>query len=55
MEGLRALSPSLVLHSDDLFLPPEQMDTLWKRNMTDDPVFGIMTNRRWKITWIGKK
>lgn len=46
VEGLRALSPSLVLHSDDLFLPPEQMDTLLEKDMTDDPVFGIMTNRR---------
>ena len=35
-----------LIHSDDLALPPEEIDSLIKRDLTDDPVFGIMSTRR---------
>lgn len=35
-----------VIHSDDLALPPEEIDARIKRDLTDDPVFGIMTTMR---------
>lgn len=35
-----------IIHSDDLALPPEEIDAQVKRDLTDDPVFGIMTTRR---------
>lgn len=34
------------IHSDDLALPPAEIDAQIKRELTDDPVFGIMTTRR---------
>lgn len=36
----------MVIHSDDLALPPEEIDAQIQRDITDDPVFGIMTTRR---------
>lgn len=35
-----------LIHSDDLALPPEEIDALIERELTDDPVFGIMTTWR---------
>ena len=47
LAGLAALSPSLVIHSDDLAFEPEKLDALLDADlMPDDPVFGIMTVRR---------
>lgn len=43
---LAPLKPALVLHSDDLALPPEQIDAQIARDLTEDPVFGILTTRR---------
>lgn len=34
------------IHSDDLALPPAEIDAQIERDLTDDPVFGIMTTRR---------
>jgi len=49
-EELRALltlpQTDLIIHSDDLALPPEEIDAQIQRDITDDPVFGIMTTRR---------
>ena len=35
-----------VIHSDDLALPPEEIDAMIQLDLTEDPVFGIMTTRR---------
>ena len=35
-----------VIHSDGLALPPEEIDAAIARDLTEDPVFGIMTTRR---------
>lgn len=35
-----------VIHSDDLALPPEEIDRTIERDLTEDPIFGIMTARR---------
>lgn len=47
---LKLLSPlglAEIIPSDDLALPPEEIDALIERDLTDDdPVFGIMTTRR---------
>lgn len=43
VEGLAELKPAMTLHSDGLALAPEEMDRLIQRELTDDPVFGIMT------------
>ena len=41
------LEPAECICSDDLALPPEEIDALIQRDLTeDDPVFGIMTARR---------
>ena len=49
-EELRGLFPlsetDTVIHSDDLALPPEEIDAVISRDLTEDPVFGIMTTRR---------
>lgn len=49
-EELRALltlpQTELTIHSDDLALPPAEIDAQIQRDLTDDPVFGIMTTRR---------
>ncbi len=34
------------IHSDDLALPPAEIDAQIKHDLTEDPVFGIMTTRR---------
>lgn len=48
LEGLRPLSFAKIINSDSLTYEPEKMDRLLKQDMTDDPVFGIMTNRSLK-------
>ncbi len=40
------LEPAEVIHSDGLALPPAEIDILIHRDLTDDPVFGILTARR---------
>lgn len=45
-EGLKALEFDRVIFSDDYALPPEQIDASVCRELTDDPVFGIMTTWR---------
>ena len=40
------LEPAEVIHSDDLALPPAEIDAQIQRDLTDDPVFGILTARR---------
>jgi len=49
-EELRALlslpNLNILIHSDDLALPPEEIDAQIARDLTEDPVFGIMTTRR---------
>ena len=40
------LEPVETVHSDDLALPPEDIDAQIRRDLTDDPVFAIMTTRR---------
>ncbi len=45
-ELLAILAPlgfAAVIHSDDYALPPEEIDRMVERELTDDPVFGIMT------------
>lgn len=47
LDGLLTLSPSLVIHSDDLAFEPEKIDDLLEKDLLpDDPVFGIFTIRR---------
>lgn len=47
LDGLAALHPALVIHSDDLAFEPEKLDTALERDLLpQDPVFGIMTVRR---------
>ena len=46
LEGLRPMGLALEIHSDCLALPPEEMDRQVAQDLTDDPVFGIMTARR---------
>ena len=43
LELLSPLHPALMLHSDALAIAPEALDALIQRELTDDPVFGIMT------------
>ena len=43
---LSALHPALMIHSDDLAIPGEELDALIQRELTEDPVFGIMTTYR---------
>ena len=49
-EELRALfsplEPTATIHSDDLALAPEAIDAQIRRDLTDDPVFAVMTTRR---------
>lgn len=48
-ELLQLFSPLKVntaIHSDDLALPPAEIDAQIEREITKDPVFGIMTTRR---------
>lgn len=40
------LDPVETVHSDDLALAPEDIDAQIRRDLTDDPVFAIMTTRR---------
>lgn len=40
------LETNLAIHSDDLALPPAEIDAQIEREITKDPVFGIMTTRR---------
>lgn len=46
LEILTPLEPAEIIHSDDLALSPEEVDALVEHDLTDDPVFGIMTTRR---------
>ncbi len=47
LDGLAALHPALVIHSDDLAFEPEKLDAALERDLLpQDPVFGIMTVRR---------
>lgn len=43
---LSALHPVLTIHSDDLAVPAEELDSIIQRELTEDPVFGIMTTCR---------
>lgn len=43
---LSALHPVLTIHSDDLAVPAEELDSIIQRELTEDPVFGIMTTYR---------
>ena len=43
---LSALHPVLTIHSDDLAVPGEELDARIQRELTEDPVFGIMTTYR---------
>ena len=43
LEGLAPLGLAAAVHSDDLALSPGQIDDAIDRELTDDPVFGIMT------------
>lgn len=49
-EELRSLLEPLglaeVIHSDELALPPEEIDGAIARDLTEDPVFGVLTTRR---------
>ena len=40
------LEPAAAIHSDDLALAPEDIDAQIRRDLTDDPVFAVMTTRR---------
>lgn len=40
------LEINIAVHSDDLALPPAEIDAQIEREITKDPVFGIMTTRR---------
>lgn len=46
VHGLCSLSPVKVLHSDDLAFEPEKIDAMLEQDLTDDPVFAVMTARR---------
>lgn len=46
LELFSPLKCSAVIHSDDLALPPAELDAQIARDLTGDPVFGIMTTRR---------
>ncbi|MDD7651774.1 MAG: class I mannose-6-phosphate isomerase [Candidatus Faecousia sp.] len=46
LEGLLPLGFDRVIHSDDCAFAPEELDNCLERDMTKDPVFGIMTVRR---------
>ncbi len=46
LELLAPLEPAAVIRSDELALPPVEIDAQIQRDLTDDPVFGIMTTRR---------
>ena len=43
VELLSPLHPALMIHSDSLAIAPEELDDLIRRELTQDPVFGIMT------------
>lgn len=43
---LSALHPGLTIHSDDLAISAEELDNIIHRELTEDPVFGIMTTYR---------
>ena len=43
---LSALHPALTIHSDDLAISAEELDNIIHRELTEDPVFGIMTTYR---------
>lgn len=43
---LSALHPDLTIHSDDLAISAEELDNIIHRELTEDPVFGIMTTYR---------
>lgn len=46
LELLAPLELAETIHNDALALPPEEIDALVEHDLTDDPVFGIMTTRR---------
>ena len=43
---LSGLHPALMIHSDDLAISAEELDRIIQRELTEDPVFGIMTTYR---------
>ena len=43
---LSTLHPVLTIHSDDLAISAEELDNIIHRELTEDPVFGIMTTYR---------
>lgn len=43
---LSTLHPALTIHSDDLAISAEELDSIIQRELTEDPVFGIMTTYR---------
>lgn len=44
---LAPLHPSQIIHSDELAIAPEALDAAIQRELTDDPVFGVMTT--WEL------
>lgn len=43
LEILSPLKPAEMIHSDDLALSPKEIDSAVARDLTEDPVFGILT------------
>lgn len=39
----------LIIHADDLAIQPAELDAKIEHELTDDPVFGIMTTWQMKI------
>lgn len=46
LRGLEPLGFTEIIHSDDLAFEPEKIDQLLEQDLTQDPVFGLMTVRR---------
>lgn len=45
-ELLRTFAPQLIIRTANLMLPPDRIDALVQRDVTDDPVFGFLSNLR---------
>ena len=46
LDAFKALSPALIIHSDDCKLPTDILDAMLKDNLTDDRVFGTLTTKK---------
>ena len=55
LEGIRGLGFVQIIHSDDLAFEPQKIDTLLEQDMTDDPVFAVMTVRRMEDYFYSEK